>query len=145
MIAGDLYLSSGSALWMEGQSILDYDGSYLVVSGPTRVGIGTWSPMGKLDVNGTIYQRGSMIHADYVFEDGFQIESIQEHASFMWREKHLPAVPKSQTDENGFDIVEYGAHLNGILEELEKSHVYIEQLLERIQTLEVRIDAIQQF
>ncbi len=41
-----------------------------------NVGIGTTSPGGKLDVNGTIYQRGAQLHADYVFEPSYQLESI---------------------------------------------------------------------
>ena len=93
-----------------------------------NVGIGTTSPQGKLDVNGTIYQRGSQIHADYVFGSDYELESIEEHSVFMWREKHLKAVPQARKDENGQDIVEYGSHMKGILEELEKAHVYIDQL-----------------
>jgi len=45
-----------------------------------NVGIGTTSPAGKLDVNGSIYQRGSVLHADYVFEPGYELESIEEHS-----------------------------------------------------------------
>ncbi len=95
-----------------------------------NVGIGTTNPQGKLDVNGTIYQRGAEIHADYVFEPEYQLETIEEHANFMWQEKHLKAVPAAKKDENGQDIVEYGTHMKGILEELEKAHVYIAQLNE---------------
>ncbi|MCP4697732.1 MAG: hypothetical protein GY862_12905 [Gammaproteobacteria bacterium] len=97
-----------------------------------NVGIGTTAPIGKLDVNGTIYQRGAELHADYVFEPDYLLESIEAHAEKMWREKHLPAVPKAQTDENGREILEVGAHRKGMLEELEKAHVYIEQLNDTI-------------
>lgn len=48
-----------------------------------NVGIGTTSPMGKLDVNGAIYQRGSPLHADYVFESDYKLETIDEHATFI--------------------------------------------------------------
>ena len=44
----------------------------------------------------------------------------------MFKEKQLKALPKGQKDENEQDIVEYGSHLSGILEELEKSHTYKE-------------------
>ena len=101
-----------------------------------NVGIGTTSPDGNLDVNGSIYQRGSSLHADYVFEDDYELESIQEHSDFMWTEKHLRAIPKSQIDENGLEIVEVGSHRKGIVEELEKAHIYIYQLEERISMLE---------
>ena len=93
-----------------------------------NVGIGTLTPAGKLDVNGSIYQRGGVLHADYVFEPGYQLESIDEHSEFMWQQKHLPAIPKATVDETGQEIVEVGSHRKGIVEELEKAHIYIEQL-----------------
>lgn len=104
----------------------------LTVNENGTVGIGTTNPQGTLDVNGPIFQRGSQIHADYVFEPSYSIESIEEHASFMWNDKHLKAVPKARKDENGMDIVEYGAHIRGMLEELEKAHVYIANLNELV-------------
>ena len=93
-----------------------------------NVGIGTTNPIGKLDVNGSIYQRGGQLHADYVFEPDYKLESIDEHSEFMWRQKHLPAIPKARLDHQGQEIVEVGSHRKGIVEELEKAHIYIEQL-----------------
>ncbi len=104
-----------------------------------NVGIGTTSPQGKLDVNGSIYQRGSSLHADYVFNPGYELESIDEHSEFMWQHKHLAAIPKAKVDGNGQEIVEVGAHRKGIVEELEKAHIYIEQLHERMKVLEEKL------
>ncbi len=98
-----------------------------------KVGIGAKWPKGKLDVNGTIYQRGAQLHADYVFEDDYKLESIKEHAEFMWKNKHLKAVPKATVDEDGVEIVEVGSHRKGIVEELEKAHIYIEQLHQKVE------------
>jgi photosystem II stability/assembly factor-like uncharacterized protein len=100
------------------------------------VGIGTTTPAGKLDVNGSIYQRGYVLHADYVFEPGYKLESIEEHSAFMWQEKYLPAMPKIQKDENGQEMVEIGARSRGVVEELEKAHIYIEQLHKNINQLQ---------
>ena len=97
-----------------------------------KVGIGTLFPRGTLDVNGPIYQRGAQLHADYVFEPDYPLETIEEHAAYMKKEKHLKAVPKATMDENGEEFVEYGARLRGMLEELEKAHLYIDQLNETI-------------
>lgn len=110
----------------------------LVIDTEGKVGIGTDTPAGQLDVNGTIYQRGSEIHADYVFEDGYHLESIEEHAAYMWTNKHLKAVPKAEKDEAGMEIVEVGSHRKGIVEELEKAHIYIEQLYREIQELKAQ-------
>lgn len=104
-----------------------------------EVGIGTITPQGKLDVNGSIYQRGSQLHADYVFEPGYELESIEEHSQFMWQHKHLKAIPKAKVDGNGQEIVDVGAHRKGIVEELEKAHIYIEQLHKRIKALEEKL------
>jgi hypothetical protein len=92
------------------------------------IGIGTTSPVGRLDVNRAIYQRVRVLHADYVFELGYKLESIDEHSEFMWMNKHLKAIPKAQVDENGVQIVEAGSHRKGIVEELEKAHIYIQQM-----------------
>jgi hypothetical protein len=101
-----------------------------------NVGVGTTNPQGKLDVNGTIYQRGGVLHADYVFDDHYDLESIEKHAEFMWTRKHLSAVPPRKVDESGNEVIEVGAHQRGILEELEKSHIYIEQLNKRLKKAE---------
>ena len=93
-----------------------------------NIGLGTMTPQGTLDVNGSIYQRGIVLHADYVFENEYGLESIEEHSKYMWENKHLSAVPKASKDEDGNDVVEWGARSKGVLEELEKAHVYIDQM-----------------
>ena len=35
---------------------------------------------------------------------------------------------KAEVDENGREIIRIGSHRKGIVEELEKAHIYIEQL-----------------
>jgi len=117
-------------------------GYIMVLNAGGEVGIGTDEPQGKLDVNGTIYQRGSLLHADYVFEPGYQLETIEEHAKFMWNNKHLKAIPQAKVDDNGRQIVEVGAHRKGIVEELEKAHIYIEQLHHRIKILEAKLEKL---
>jgi len=91
---------------------------------------------GTLDVNGPIYQRGGVLHADYVFETDYPLESIEEHSESMWSNKHLPAVPQVEVDETGNEVIDIGSHQRGMLEELEKAHIYIEQLHKRVKTLE---------
>ncbi|MEM8964572.1 MAG: hypothetical protein AAGD38_24005, partial [Acidobacteriota bacterium] len=100
------------------------------------VGIGTTNPVNGaggesvLDVNGPIYQRGAVLHADYVFDDDYELLPIADQATFMRENKHLPAVPSRQVTEDGREIVEIGARNKGMLEELEKAHLYIVELHE---------------
>lgn len=109
-----------------------------------RVGIGTKTPQGLLDVNGAIFQRGGLLHADYVFDPSYSLESIEEHSDFMWSNRHLPAIPKASVDSNGQEIVEIGAHRRGIVEELEKAHIYIDELNERLKTKETEVAELEQ-
>jgi len=152
-VAGDIKSESvisfgdaSSTKWTIGPQIADNGyvmyangaAGYVLVLNRTsgNVGIGTTNPQGKLDVNGSIYQRGGVLHADYVFEPSYQLESIEQHSESMWQNKHLPAIPKMDVDENGRQVIEVGAHRKGIVEELEKAHIYIEQLHQRIKELE---------
>ena len=96
------------------------------------VGINTVNPQGRLDVNGAIFHRGAELHADFVFQEGYPLDTIEDHADRMWREQHLPAVPARGVDEYGNEILEVGAHRRGMLEELEISHIFIFQLNEKL-------------
>jgi len=142
--AEDTDFYDGLALAAHKHYFEDIEGSANNLTVTGNVTIGT-----RLDVNGPIYQRGAVLHADYVFEAGYKLESIDEHSEFMWQEKHLPAMPKIQKDENGREIVEIGARSKGIVEELEKAHIYIEQLhkenkelRDRLERLDARLDAM---
>lgn len=106
------------------------------------LGVGTSNPTdtvhvnGSLRVDGAILQRGSVLHADYVFAPDYELESIEDHAAAMWSQKHLPAMPARQVDDQGREMVDVGAHRRGLVEELEKAHLYIAQLHERLERLE---------
>jgi len=61
----------------------------------------------------------------------------------MWENKHLKAIPKAEVDDDGQEVVEVGAHQKGIVEELEKAHIYIEQLNAKNSKLEDRITKLE--
>lgn len=108
----------------------------LTISNSGNVGIGTSDPQGLLDVNGAIVQRGGQLHADYVFEPAFNLETIEEHEEYMWKNKHLKGIPQSRRDQDGAEVVEIGLHRRGIVEELEKAHIYIARLNRENKALE---------
>jgi len=48
-----------------------------------------------------------------------------------------------KVDENGMEIVEVGAHRQGIVEELKKAHIYIERLHQRLNALEKKLASLE--
>jgi hypothetical protein len=83
------------------------------------------SSAGSITIPGTITTGGSCsVGCDRVFDPDFAVESIEEHAAVMWANRHLPGV--GPTPENGpFNLTE---KTTGMLNELEKAHIYIDQL-----------------
>ena len=55
---------------------------------------------------------------------GYQLESIEEHAAYMWENHHLWGVGPTPEGEP----MNLSKKTTGILHELEKAHIYIEQL-----------------
>jgi len=99
-----------------------------------------------LVVNGSIETTASgVVHADYVFENDFDLKSIDQHAEHMWQEKHLPAVGPGVHDENGSAIINVGLKTMGMLEELEIAHIYIQQLHKRLEGMESSQASIPEF
>lgn len=78
-------------------------------------------------------------HPDYVFESTYNLESINEHADFMWKNKHLPALKSVKEIEGDGNIISLAKDRNSILEELEKAHIYIEQLHNRLKKVETKL------
>jgi|GEM_PF-724508 len=87
-------------------------------------------------VTGRVEVNGLQVHPDYVFEPDYELESIEEHSKYMWAEKHLPAIGAGTYQEDGRSTVDLVGHQFGIVEELEKAHIYIEQLHETVRGLE---------
>jgi len=112
-----------------------------------NVGIGTTIPSSKLEVvNGNIRVTGgsfiddgtTLNSPDYVFTPEYKLESIQEHADFMWENKHLPAVSSAAEirTSGGYNMAQRREQM---LEELEKAHIYIAQLHQQMRFLEHRL------
>ncbi|QSX77428.1 bZIP transcription factor [Agrilutibacter solisilvae] len=92
-----------------------------------------------VDINGNLVVTGT-ITPDYVFKKDFRIPSIQEHAKLMWKNSHLPKMQPAQTNAHGQGVINVGQRAQGMLEELEYAHVYIEQLHGDVQGLKKDVD-----
>lgn len=84
----------------------------------------------KKFINGYDFCNTSNI-PDYVFHNTYKLESIEEHSKFMFNNNHLPSVKSARYIKNKNDLKK-----ENLLEELEKAHIYIHQLNERINKLE---------
>ena len=120
---GELLHASGNGL------IVGTLGSQPLILGANNTNVLELTPTGQ------VLHLGGQVHPDYVFEPDFQLESIEEHAAYMWENKHLPAVGPGRYAEDGRAIYELGESRAGMLEELEKAHIYIDQLHQTIQAL----------
>lgn len=109
----------------------------LIVTG--KAGIGTTDPAHKLDVNGTIHAREVLVDLDfsgpdYVFEEDYELTSLEELDTYLKENKHLPEVPSAaQMEEEGVNVVEMEMLL---LKKVEELTLHIIELEKRIKELE---------
>jgi len=94
----------------------------------------------RVDILGYLTLLGG-ITPDYVFDPGYPLESIDEHTASMWEMRHLPALPRAEVTAEGQGVIDVGARSQGLLEELEKAHIYIAQLNDRVKALSEAVRA----
>jgi len=100
-----------------------YNNSYMNFLPNGDVGIGTATPQEKLSVNGKIRAKEIKVEAtnwpDYVFEESYQKQSLEEIAQFIKQNKHLPGVPTAkQVKQDGVELGEMNKILLKKIEEL---------------------------
>lgn len=103
-----------------------------------NVGIGTTTPIEKLEVNGTIRSKEVKVEAspwpDYVFEPEYSLRSLEEIEKFINSAKHLPEVPSSRdVEENGIELGKMNALLLKKIEELTLYTISQEAKIKRLE------------
>ena len=111
---GTLIFSTRNAGVSLDRMVIDEDGN---------VGIGTSNPTNALAVNGTIKAKEVIVSldgwADVVFDEGYDLMSLQEVDQFIDEHGHLPGVPSaSEVDRGGVKMGEMQATLLRKIEEL---------------------------
>ncbi len=150
----------GNRLALNDSSLCLYDGSGLVGSIEGNGGLDMIVPTGNIQfyvggtadtdevmriepnavtIYGDMIQRWDEVHADYVFDPKYKLESVEEHAAYMWENRHLKAIPPQMKDLDGNETVNWTERNRGIVEELEKAHIYIERLNNVNKSLKNRI------
>jgi hypothetical protein len=120
-------------------SVMDLHPAMMLLKGSGNVGIGTTNPTEKLAVNGTIKAKEVKVEtnwSDFVFEDDYKLQSLNEVESFIKENKHLPDIPsKAEVKENGVSLGEMDAKL---LQKIEELTLYIINQEKRIKELEMK-------
>jgi hypothetical protein len=112
----------------EGETFFNNSGNF---------GIGTTNPTAKLDVVGVIRAHEVKVcvnqGCDYVFEDNYNLMSLNELNNFVKTNKHLPEVAPAVTMENeGVDLSEMNLLL---LKKIEELTLYVIELKQEIDSL----------
>lgn len=115
-------LKAGGLLVADSYNYANPSKNDLVVKG--NVGIGTASPDSKLTVNGTVHAKEvrvdlSVPGPDYVFDEGYELQSLVDLKAYIDANKHLPEVPlAAEMEKNGINLSEMNMLLLKKVEEL---------------------------
>jgi hypothetical protein len=114
---------------------INADGNSYFNSG--NVGIGTTSPDAKLEVNGDIRAERidvvSDITSDFVFEDDYNLRTLEEVESFVKENKHLPEIPSAKDLEG--QTYSVGEMDDLLLRKVEELTLYVIELKKEIEKL----------
>ena len=96
--------------------------SYLINNGGLAIGKTTVISGYSMDVNGKIRANEIVVNtggADFVFEDKYNLKSLEEVENFIKENKHLPEIPSAtEVQENGVSVGEMQTKLLQKIEEL---------------------------
>ena len=97
---------------------------------------------GDMSVRGTLTTGGPTCGGgcDELFSPAGEVESIEEHAASMWENSHLPAVGPTSPGQP----MNVSEKVGGLINELEKAHIYIERLNEQAKDKDQRIGELEQ-
>ena len=108
-----------------------------------KVGINTSTPQNELDVNGTIRAKEIKVEsnwADFVFEKGYNLPTLEEVERHIASKGTLPGVPsEEEVKVNGVNLAETNTLL---LQKIEELTLYIIQQEKRMKMIEMEIKSI---
>lgn len=110
----------------------------MIIKNDGNVGIGTTNPQTILAVNGNITCKEVEVTltgwSDYVFDEKYNLRSLEDVEHFIMTNGHLPDVPSAkEVESNGFKLGEMDATL---LKKIEELTLHVIELNKRIKTLE---------
>lgn len=119
----------------------------MILHSSGNVGIGTTNPDAKLAVKGDIHTQevkvdlNGAIAPDYVFEEDYDLRSLEETESYIQANKHLPEIPSAtEMEENGFELKEMNLKL---LQKIEELTLYLIEQNKQIEAQQNRIEQLE--
>ncbi len=98
------------------------------------------APNGDLTIGGSIFTAGSCSSGcDRVFAPDYDLPTIEEHAAAMWSRGHLPVVGATEEGQP----INLSDKTERMLNELEKAHIYIDQLNAELKQKDARIESLE--
>jgi len=134
----DFYVSPGSTAKDDG---IDWGVPKMRIKRNGLVGIGTENPDAKLTVKGDIHAEEVLVDLsvpgpDYVFEEDYDLRTLEETEAYIRANKHLPEVPSAiEMEANGIELGEMNMLLLKKVEELTLHTIEQQKMLEKQQSL----------
>nr|WP_299384846.1 fibronectin type III domain-containing protein [Allomuricauda sp.] len=132
--------SGGGTVWTESSGDISY------TAGNVGIGTSTIPTDYMLAVNGKIIGEELKVQIqsawpDYVFDEDYDLPSLVEIQDFIRKNGHLPNIPSAKEVEN--EGIEVGEMNKMLLEKIEELTLYIIQLEQKNQTIEKRLDQLE--
>jgi hypothetical protein len=137
----------GGGDWNWGAATEFYNSGDVVFKGKLRVGARTPQTQTdcRLSVDGKLVAHSVSVTnpgtwADFVFSPTYQPMSLPSLEAYLWRNKHLPAIPAaSEVEAHGYNVSEMDAKL---LQSIEELTLHVINLNKRIAQLEAEKVAV---
>ena len=111
------------------------------------IGIGTTNPDSKLTVNGGIHSQEIIVDIDagtgpdYVFEEDYNLISLEETKAYIKVNKHLPEVPSAKVMESeGLELKDMSLLL---LKKIEEMTLHQIELMEEVKALKAKVKELE--